>query len=131
MEYVKKGFHQVLIEKIKNPRYFIKLPLDYRRVGTSEFRYSHTVSFCDGGLKIAGLEPIETGAEIEIKIYFASGPDLVVIPAIARVIWTPMEAEETGFIGFGVSFLQISLKDLKTLENLLKNYADPTIQCAI
>ncbi len=42
-----------------------------------------------------------------------------------------MEAEETGFIGFGVSFLQISLKDLKTLENLLKNYADPTIQCAI
>lgn len=131
MEDEKTGFPRVLIERRKNQRYFIKLPLDYRRVGSSKFRPGHTVNFCDGGLKIAGVEPIEAGAEIEIKIYFGSNPDLIVIPAIAKVIWTPTEADETGFIRFGVSFLQISSKDLEFLKTLLKNYADPTAQPAI
>ena len=128
MEDAKKGYPLVLIERRKNTRYFIKLPLHYRKVGTSEFRPGHTVNFCNAGLKIAGVEPIETGTEIEIQIYFASGSDLIVIPAIAKVVWTAMEADETGFIRLGVSFLKISSKDLENLKTLLKNYADPTTQ---
>jgi len=131
MEDMDTRFLQVIIGKIINSRYIIKLPLDYRRVGTSEFCYGHTVNFSEGGLKIAGFERIETGAGIEIKIYFASGPDLVVIPAIGKMIWAAMKADENGFIQFGVSFLEISSKDLELLKTLLKTYADPTIQPAI
>jgi hypothetical protein len=128
MAYVITVSLRVPIERRKNPRYFIKLPLDYRRVGTSEFRYGHTVDFCDGGLKIAAVEPIETGAEIETKIYFASAPGLVVIPAIGKVVWTTTKTDKNGFIHFGVSFLEISPKDLVPLKSFLRNYADPTSQ---
>jgi hypothetical protein len=127
----KTGVPHGLIERRKNPRYFLKLPLHYRRVGTPKFRPGHTLNFCDGGLMIAGVEPIEAGAEIEIKIYFSSSLDLAVIPAIARVVWTDMQADGTGFIRFGVSFLRISSKDLERLKTLLKNYADPSIQPTI
>jgi hypothetical protein len=128
MKEAETGFPPDLIECRENPRYFLKLPIDYRRVGSSKFGPGHTVNFCDGGLKIAGVERIETGAEIEIKIYFGSNGDLVVIPAIVKVVWTDMEADETGFVRFGVGFLKISSKDFGVLKTLLKNYADPGTQ---
>ncbi len=128
MESAKTGVPRVLIERRKEPRYFINLPLDYRKVGSSKFRPGYTVDFFDGGLTIACVEGIGTGAEMEIKIYFGSRLDLVVIPAIAKVVWTAMETDENGFTRFEVSFLEISSEDLETLKALVKDYADPTTQ---
>lgn len=113
-------------ERRRHPRYLIKLPLEYRRIGDSKMRPANTVNFSEGGLMIAGHERMQTGVELEIKIYFATGLELFVIPAIAKVAWTETESSEKEWNHFGVNFIKIFPKDIERLKSILRDHADPS-----
>jgi hypothetical protein len=112
------------VERRRHPRYMIRLPLDYRRMGAPKMSPGHTISFGEGGLMLSCPGRIEVGEKLELRIYYSSNPSFAIIPAIVRVVWTDLDPKEVGNYRFGVSFSNISPGDKEALKVFLIDYAN-------
>jgi c-di-GMP-binding flagellar brake protein YcgR len=113
------------VERRRQPRCMIHLPLDYRKVGTPKMYPDHTANISEGGLMLSGAGRIEVGEGLESRIYYSSRPSFAIIPAIVRVVWTDLDPKEVENYQFGVSFINISPRDKEALKFFLEDYAHP------
>jgi hypothetical protein len=125
MESDKPAIPQYIFERRRHPRFMVQLPVEYSRAGASRFRPGYTIDFSEDGFMIAVSEQMETGEDLEMKLYFASTSGLVTIAAVVKVIWADTDAKEAGYYRFGVRYADISTADKETLKAFLSMYADP------
>jgi len=115
---------RIASERRRHPRFLVELPVEYRRANDSRVHPGHTVNFSEDGFMVSVSEQMEIGEELEMKIYFCSGPSLITIAAVVKIAWVDMEAKEDGYYRFGVRFVNISPADGERLTGFLNLYAD-------
>jgi hypothetical protein len=125
MENDKAESPQFASEERRHPRFMVELPVEYRRSNDSRLRPGHTVNFSEDGFMVLVSEQMETGEDLEMKIYFSSASGLVTIAAIVKVIWADIEAKEGVYYRVGVCYVDISPADMENLKGFLNMYADP------
>lgn len=112
----------VNLERRRNPRFSIDLPIEYQLIPTT-FSYSGRVlNASEGGLLVYLPQQIEIGQHLKIKLFFASGPHLNSIEVVAEVVWIDIHlGKEWGDYRCGVKFIDISSDDLTQLKKFLKS----------
>ena len=125
MESDKPSSPQNTLERRRHTRFKVELPVEYRRDGAPRVRPGHTLNFSEDGFMLLVSEQMKAGEDLEMKIYFASSPGLVTIPAVVKVIWADADAKVEGYYRCGVRYIEISTADRETLKAFLSLYADP------
>ena len=122
-EKTESGSHIGIInfEKRKHPRFTVDLPLEYRRVSSPVIQPGRVINASEGGLLIYFPEKLEIGQHLELRLFFASGPDLNTIEIVVQVVWTDLHlGKDWGDHRTGVKFVDIAPEDLNKLKNFLR-----------
>ena len=117
----KLRYGTVNFEKRKHPRFNVDLPVEY---GRTELSIQHGCAFnvSEGGLLLYLPEPIDIGHHLALKLFFPSGSKLQTTEILVQVVWVDIHLEkEWGNYRTGVRFADISLDDLNTIKNFLRN----------
>jgi hypothetical protein len=115
----KKGV--VVIEKRKQPRFNLELPLDYLRVNENENYGGIVANASELGVLVYLPEKMEMGTTLSTEIFYANGLKLDSIKAIAKVVWADMPARKTwGEYRYGLQFQSMDRQNLGKLKNLFK-----------
>ncbi len=115
------NFGTVNFERRKHPRFSANLPVEYLKVENSKSSPAHTGNVGEGGLLLYISETIEMGQELDLKVYFSSGPKLTSIKARTQVVWKDILTENSGPYRIGVKFVDISSEDLISLRDFINN----------
>jgi hypothetical protein len=83
------------IEKRKNPRLFVELPLDYSRKGKKTDFGGIVKNASEGGILVYLPEKIDVGELLKLEIYFAKGLELNTVQGVAKIVWADLAARET------------------------------------
>ena len=75
------------LERRKNARFPIRLPIEYYRADSPINQTGHTVDASEGGLQILLPEPMEIGQKLNMKLFFSSGSKLNSTEVLAEVVW--------------------------------------------
>lgn len=115
----KKGV--VAIERRKQPRFNLELPLDYFRIEDRENYGGIVANASEMGILVYLPEKMEIGTTLSIEIFYAKGLALDTIKAIAKVVWADLPARKTwGEHRYGLQFQSFDKQNLSKLKNLLK-----------
>jgi hypothetical protein len=115
----KKGF--VAIERRRQPRFCLELPLDYSQVNLKENYGGIVANASEMGILIYLPEKMEIGTTVSIEIFYARGLALDTIKAIGRLVWYDLAARKTwGEHRYGLRFESIDKQNFMKLKNLLK-----------
>jgi len=118
----KKGIF--IVERRKQPRFSLELPLDYRIERKDRFG-GVTANASRGGLLVYLPEAIVVGTLLKIEILFAKGLELNSISAIAKVVWSDLPPKEIwGEYRYGLEFQSFQKGDLQKLRRLLKEVGE-------
>ncbi len=115
------NFGTVNFERRKHPRFSANLPVEYRKVENSKSSPAHTGNLGEGGLLLYISEAIEIGQELDLKVYFSTGPKLTSIKARAQVVWKDILFENNAANRIGIKFVDISSEDLISLREFINN----------
>ena len=109
-----------LVERRKDPRFILELPLDYSIESVD--RYGGVAANASkGGLLVYLPEAIVVGTSLKIEILFAKGSELNSIRAIAKVVWSDLAPKEIwGEYRYGLEFQSFQEGDFQKLKRLLK-----------
>jgi len=118
----KKGIF--IVERRKQPRFSLELPLDYRIERKDRFG-GVTANASRGGLLVYLPEAIVVGTLLKIEVLFAKGLELNSIRAIAKVVWSDLPPKEIwGEYRYGLEFQSFQKGDLQKLSRLLKEVGE-------
>lgn len=109
----------ITIEKRKHTRFLLNLPVEYSVLGSPISCSSHSINVSEGGLLLCLQEPVRVGENINLKVYFHSGSNLLTIEAIAEVVWVDEFLQDGGEYHHGVKFVSITHQDLQEFKNFL------------
>jgi c-di-GMP-binding flagellar brake protein YcgR len=113
-----------IVERRKQPRFSLELPLDYRIERKDRFG-GVTANASRGGLLVYLPEAIVVGTLLKIEILFAKGLELNSISAIAKVVWSDLPPKEIwGEYRYGLEFQSFQKGDLQKLRRLLKEVGE-------
>lgn len=109
-----------IVERRKNPRFTLELPLDYSIESVD--RYGGVAANASkGGLLVYLPEAIVVGTSLRVEILFAKGSELNSIRAIAKVVWSDLAPREIwGEYRYGLEFESFQEGDLQKLKRLLR-----------
>jgi len=115
----KKGVF--VIEKRRDPRYKVELPLDYSPINAKE-NYRGTIANANkGGILVYLPERLEIGDLFRIKIFFPMDTVLSTIQAIAKVVWVDSATQKTaGEYQYGLQLQSFLKGDFNKFRELLK-----------
>ena len=105
----------------KEPRALLNLPIDYNAEKSSSFRPGYTTNVSPGGVQLNVAERFDIGQRINLRIFFAFGPELETIKVNSRVVWVD-RVEKEGSYRSGVKFLDLSSTDKKRLGRLFERF---------
>jgi c-di-GMP-binding flagellar brake protein YcgR len=109
-----------IVERRKQPRFSLELPLDYRIERKDRFG-GVTTNASRGGLLVYLPEAIVVGTLLKIEILFAKGLELNSIRAIAKVVWSDLPPKEIwGEYRYGLEFESFQEGDFQKLKKLLR-----------
>ena len=118
----KKGIF--IVERRKQPRFSMELPLDYCIERKDRFG-GVTANVSRGGLLVYLPEAIVVGTLLKIEILFARGLELNSIKANAKVVWSDLPPKEIwGEYRYGLEFQSFQKGDLQKLKRLLKEMGE-------
>ena len=118
----KKGIF--IVERRKQPRFSMELPLDYCIERKDRFG-GVTANASRGGLLVYLPEAIVVGTLLKIEILFAKELELNSIKAIAKVVWSDLPPKEIwGEYRYGLEFQSFQKGDFLKLKKLLKEMGD-------
>lgn len=111
----------VAIERRKQPRFNLELPLDYFRIDNKENYGGIVANASELGILVYLPEKMEVGTILNTEIFYARGLELDSIKAIAKVVWADLPARKTwGEHRYGLQFQSIDKPNLNKLKNLFK-----------
>ncbi len=109
-----------IVERRKNPRFAIDLPMDYS-IESVDCYGGVAANASKGGLLVYLPEAIVVGTSLKIEILFAKESELNSIRAIAKVVWSDLAPREIwGEYRYGLEFESFQEGDLQKLKRLLK-----------
>ena len=109
----------ITIEKRKHTRFLLNLPVEYSVLGSPISSSSHSINVSEGGVLLCLQEPVRVGQNINLKVYFHSGSNLLAIETIAEVVWVEKVLQDGGEYHHGVKFVTITQQDLQEFKNFL------------
>jgi len=111
----------VVIEKRKQPRINLELPLDYLRINKNENYGGIVANASELGVLVYLPEKMEMGTTLSTEIFYENSLKLDSIKAIAKVVWADLPARKTGGeYRYGLQFQSIDRQNLGKLKNLFK-----------
>ncbi len=112
-----------IVERRKNPRLSVELPLDYSIESVD--RYGGVAANASkGGLLVYLPEAIVVGTLLKIEILFIQGSELNSIRSIAKVVWSDLAPKDIwGEYRYGLEFQSFQEGDLQKLRRLLREVA--------
>jgi c-di-GMP-binding flagellar brake protein YcgR len=115
----------VNLERRRNPRFSIDLPIEYQLIPPSINYTGRVLNASEGGLLVYLPQQTEIGQRLIIKLFFASGSHLNSIEVVAEVVWMDMHlGKGWGDYRCGVKFIDISSDDLVKLKTFLKSLSE-------
>ena len=105
----------------KEPRALLNLPIDYNAEKSSSFRPGYTTNVSPGGSLLNVAERFDIGQKLNLRIFFAFGPELETIKVNSRVVWVD-RVEKEGSYRSGVKFLDLSSTDRERLGRLFERF---------
>jgi c-di-GMP-binding flagellar brake protein YcgR len=115
----------VNLERRKNPRFSIDLPIEYQLIPPTLSSTGRVFNASEGGLLVYLPQQTEIGQHLIIKLLFASSSHLNSIEVVAEVVWMDIHlGKEWGDYRCGVKFIDISSDDLSKLKNFLKSLSE-------
>ena len=113
-----------IVERRKQPRFSMELPLDYRIERKDRFG-GVTANASRGGLLVYLPEAIVVGTILKIEILFVRGLELNSIKANAKVVWSDLPPKEIWReYRYGLEFQSFQKGDLQKLNRLLKEVGE-------
>jgi c-di-GMP-binding flagellar brake protein YcgR len=113
-----------IVERRKEPRLSMELPLDYCIERKDRFG-GVTANISRGGLLVYLPEAIVVGTLLKIEILFARGLELNSIKAIAKVVWSDLPPKEIWReYRYGLEFQSFQKGCLPKLKRLLKEIGE-------
>ena len=107
------------LEKRKNPRVSIDLPIEYTRRDLV-VRHDRAINASEGGLLAHFSEPMEVGQYLRIKLFFPSRSVFNVIEMVTQVVWKDVRPKkDRENYRTGVRYVSISGDDLRNLKKFL------------
>jgi c-di-GMP-binding flagellar brake protein YcgR len=108
------------LERGRNPRFPIRLAIEYSRANSPINQTGHTVDASEGGLQILLPEPMEIGQTLNMKLFFSSGSTLNSVQVLAEVVWINTQlGEGEKLFRTGVRFINISREGMTKLKDFL------------
>jgi c-di-GMP-binding flagellar brake protein YcgR len=115
----------VNLERRRNPRFSIDLPIEYQLIPPSINYTGRVLNASEGGLLVYLPQQTEIGQRLIIKLFFASGSHLNSIEVVAEVVWMDMHlGKGWGDYRCGVKFIDISSDDLIKLKTFLRSLSE-------
>ncbi len=112
---------RVTEDERKEPRALLNLPIDYNAEKSPTFRPGYTTNLSPGGGMLNVAERFDIGQKLNLRIFFAFGPELETIKVNSRVVWVD-RVEKEGNYRSGVKFLDLSATDRKRLGRLFERF---------
>jgi hypothetical protein len=108
-------------EIMKQPRYSIKLPLEYSQADDG-YRGGITVNLGEDGLLMRSIQNLSIHAEVNVRVFFPNEYELDGIRIIARVVRKEPYCEKDwkGYL-YELDFIQKSIEDHRKLVTLLRS----------
>lgn len=108
-------------EKRRQPRYSIKLPLEYSQTDDS-YRGGMTVNLSESGSLMRSIQNLPIHAEVNVRVFFPNEYEFDGIRMIARVVWKEhhCETDWKGYL-YGLEFIRVSDEDHCKLIALLNS----------
>jgi c-di-GMP-binding flagellar brake protein YcgR len=124
----KKGklrFGVANLEKRRNPRFPIRLPIEYYRANSPINQTGQALDASESGLQILLPEQMEIGQKLKMKLFFSSGAALNAIEVLAEVVWINTQlGEGERLYRSGVRFINISPEGMTKLKNCLASLSE-------
>jgi len=110
-----------VIEKRRNTRFNVELPMDYSRISEKENNQGTVVNANEWGILVYLPERLQIGDLFKIKIFFSRELDLNSIEAIAKIVWADSAARKSaGEYRYGLQLQSFYKGDLNKFRGLLK-----------
>jgi c-di-GMP-binding flagellar brake protein YcgR len=108
------------LERRRNPRFPIRLAVEYSRTHSPVNQTGQTVDASEGGLQVLLPEPMEIGQKLNMKLFFSSGSKLNSVEVLAEVVWINTQlGEGEKLYRSGVRFINISREGMTQLKDFL------------
>jgi len=113
------------LERRRNPRFPIRLPIEYYRANSPINQTGQGLDASEGGLQILLPEQMEIGQKLNMKLFFSSGSELNSIEVLAEVVWINTQlGEGEKLYRSGVRFINISPEGMTKLKNFLASLSE-------
>jgi len=113
------------LERRRNPRFPIRLAIEYSRANSPINQTGQTVDASEGGLQILLPEPMEIGQKLNMKLFFSSGSKLNSTEVLAEVAWINTQlGEGEKLYRSGVRFINISPEGMTKLKKFLASLSE-------
>jgi c-di-GMP-binding flagellar brake protein YcgR len=114
-----------IVERRKNPRFSIELPLDYSLVDSEETHGGLIADISEGGLLVYLPEALKLETLLRIQILFVKGMELNSIKAIAKIVWSDLATKTISEENrYGLEFQSFIEGDLQKLKTILKEVGE-------
>jgi c-di-GMP-binding flagellar brake protein YcgR len=108
------------LERRTNPRFPIRLAVEYSRANSPINQTGQTVDASEGGLQVLLPEPMEIGQKLNMKLFFSSGSKLNSVEVLAEVVWINTQlGEGEKLFRSGVRFINVSREVMIQLKDFL------------
>jgi len=126
MNYAQPKEGVFVVERRRNPRISLELPLDCSRadrVDDKEIYSGMTANVSVGGLLVYLSQAMEIGTLLKTESFFLKGLQLNTIKTIAKVVWSDLAANgRWGKYRYGLQFHSFREGDIHKLKILLKKW---------
>jgi c-di-GMP-binding flagellar brake protein YcgR len=113
------------LERRRNPRFPIRLPIEYYRANSPINQTGEALDASESGLQILLPEQMEIGQRLNMKLFFSSGAELNSVEVLAEVVWINTElGEGEKLYRSGVRFINISPEGMTKLKNCLASLSE-------
>lgn len=113
------------LERRRNPRFPIRLPVEYYRANSPINEAGKALDASESGLQILFPEQMEIGQKLHMKLFFSSGSKLNSIEIIAEVVWINTQlGEGEKLYRSGVRIINISPEGMTKLKTFLASLSE-------
>jgi len=121
----KLRFGAANLERRRDPRFPIRLAIEYYRANSPINQTGQALDASEGGLQILLPEQMEIGQKLNMKLVFSSGSKLNAIEVIAEVVWINTQlGEGERLYRSGVRFINISPEGMTKLKTFLASLSE-------
>ena len=103
------------------PRLVLNLPIEYHAPNSGVTRTGYTFDLGAGGVMLNVPERLKIGQQINMAIFFSSGPSIEAIKVNSQVVWVDAKEKE-GSYRLGAKFVDLSPTDRSKLEKFFEKF---------